>query len=104
MVKDLRDDLEQYGGSNDVALKWGENDADNKGYGLKHIAEKHGQEVVSKVIEVLVDGDVSKFVRAKKTVHLEKNGYEAILSLDEHGQKKTWLLTGYRIERNKKTS
>ncbi|MGB2578209.1 hypothetical protein AAIR98_000127 [Elusimicrobium simillimum] len=59
---------------------------------------------MSKVIEVLVDGDVSKFVRAKKTVHLEKNGYEAILSLDEHGQKKTWLLTGYRIERNKKTS
>ena len=24
-----------------------------------------------------------------------KDGYEAVLSLDEHGKKKTWLLTGW---------
>ena len=29
------------------------------------------------------------------TVVLKKGNYEAILSLDEHGKKKTWLLTGF---------
>jgi len=65
--------------------------------GLKHIAERHGAKTVPKVINAVIEGDVTKHVANKKTVHLGKDGYEAVLSLDENGNKKTWLLTGRDI-------
>ncbi len=89
-VKNLRNDLEQYGGTNDVTFVFGDEKK-----GIRHIAEKHGVKTLLKVFDAVVDGDVSKFVKGKKTVHLSKDGVEAILSLDENGNKKTWLLTGF---------
>ena len=47
------------------------------------------------VFDAVIDGNISKFVKGNKTVHIEKNGIEAVLSLDENGNKKTWLLTGW---------
>ena len=94
-VKDLRDDLEQYGGTNDVTFIFGDNKK-----GIQHIAQKHGIKTLLGVFDSVIDGKITKFVKNKKTVHIEKNGIEAVLSLDEHGNKKTWLLTGW----NKKTS
>jgi len=91
-IPGLRDDLEQFGGTNDVTIVTG--DAKK---GLVHIADRHGQEVIPGVLEAVVDGEVAHFVPTKKTVFLQKGGYEAILSLDEHGKKKTWLLTGYDL-------
>lgn len=89
-VENLRDDLEQYGGTNDVTFVFGD---DKKG--LRHIAQKHGVKTLLKVFDAVVDGKIARFAAEKKTVHLSKNGIEAVLSLDEHGKKKTWLLTGY---------
>ncbi len=90
-VKDLRDDLEQYGGTNDVTFIYGDEKK-----GLFHIADKHGGvKTLLKVLDTVVDGKITEFTDKNKTVHLMKNGYEAILSLDEHGKKKTWLLTGF---------
>ncbi len=94
VIKNARDDISQYGGSNDVALVWG-----NSKKGIAHIGEKRGGEVVGNVIRAVVEGDVVKFVEAKKTLHIEWNGYEAVLSLDENGNRKTWLLTGWHQNR-----
>lgn len=92
-VPGLRDDLEQFGGTNDVTIVRGD-----KKKGLEHIAERRGADVISEVLEAVIDGKIDRFVPTKKTVHVQKDGYEAVLSLDEHGKKKTWLLTGYDIQ------
>ena len=90
-VKDLRDDLEQYGGTNDVTFIYGDEKK-----GLFHIADKHGGiKTLLKVLDTVVDGKITDFTEKNKTIHLIKDGYEAILSLDEYGKKKTWLLTGF---------
>lgn len=91
VVKNLRPDLAEYGGSPDVSFMWGDNKK-----GLLHIGMKHGGDVIEHVIDTVLYGDVSRFAETKKTVTLSHNGYEAILSLDEHGKKKTWLLTGWQ--------
>ena len=93
VVPNLRDDLEQFGGTNDVTLVKGD-----KKKGLIHIAERHGAETVPNVLDALIDGKISKSVPSKKTVHIIKGNYEAVLSLDEHGKQKTWLLTGWDIK------
>lgn len=100
-VKDIRDDLEQYGGTNDVTIKYGKNNAKNKGFGIAHIAGKHGQEAVAKVLQTVVRGEVRRFVKENKRVFLQHDGYEAVLSLDDGGKKKTWLLSGYDIDEAK---
>ncbi|MDO4184624.1 MAG: hypothetical protein Q4D11_05250 [Rhodospirillales bacterium] len=90
-VKNLRNDLEQYGGTNDVTFIYGDEKK-----GLFHIADKHGGiKTLLKVLDTVVDGNITNYTAKNKTVHIMKNGIEAILSLDEHGNKKTWLLTGF---------
>lgn len=89
-VKNLREDLEEYGGTNDVTFVFGNNKK-----GIQHIAQKHGIKTLLKVFDAVIDGEIKKFVENKKTVHIEKDGIEAVLSLDEHGKQKTWLLTGW---------
>lgn len=92
-VKDLRNDLEQYGGTNDVTFVFG-----NDKKGIKHIAQKHGAKTLLKVFDTVVDGKVLRYVPNKKTVVLSKSDYEAVLSLDENGNKKTWLLSGWNTK------
>ena len=98
-VKNLRDDLEQYGGTNDVTFVFGD---DKKG--IKHIAQEHGKKILLKVFDTVIDGDIKRYVEKKKTIILGKGNYEAVLSLDEHGKKKTWLLSGWDITEPKKKS
>ena len=93
----LRKDLEQYGGSNDVTIIRGD-----MRKGLKHIEARHGNACVAYVLEAMANGEIVRFSRGNRTVAVQKDGYEAILSLEEHGNKKTWLLTGYDIFGNRK--
>lgn len=88
----LRNDLEEFGGTNDVSLLKGD-----KKKGLIHIADRHGVECIKPVLEAVANGKVKRFSRGNKTVAIQKDGYEAILSLEEHGKRKTWLLTGYDV-------
>lgn len=99
-VKNLRDDLEQYGGSNDITIKYGKNNQDNKGYGIIHIAQKHGADVVGGVLNAIVRGKIARYEEGNKRVFVQHDGYEAILSLVEGTKKKTWLLSGYDIDEN----
>lgn len=99
-IKGLRDDLEQYGGSNDITIKYGKNNQDNKGYGIIHIAQKHGADVVGGVLNAIVRGKIARYEEGNKRVFVQHDGYEAILSLVEGTKKKTWLLSGYDIDEN----
>ena len=91
-VDGLRPDLEQYGGTSDVTFLWGDEKK-----GIQHIGEKRGAEVVWEVIRTVSEGKISKYVKSKKTVHIVSGNIEAVLSLDKHGQQKTWLLSGWVI-------
>ncbi|MBF0501491.1 MAG: hypothetical protein HQM09_15225 [Candidatus Riflebacteria bacterium] len=94
VIKGLRPDIEKFGGSSDVSILWGDSKK-----GLMHIGQQRGADIVRAVLDTVADGEISKFVPSKKTVHLEKDGVEAVLSLDESGKKKTWLLTGWKINK-----
>lgn len=89
----LRDDLEQYGGTNDVTIYKG-----TKKYGLEHIKKRHGEEDIKPVLEAVANGKIVHYNPVKKTVTIQKGEYEAILSLVWKDEKKTWLLTGYKID------
>lgn len=90
MTTGLRPDLVQFGGLPDAHFILG--DLRN---GLQHIGTKRGADGIARVIEVVATGNEVTFVRSIKTVHVSDNGMTVILSLDELGQQKTWLLTGW---------
>lgn len=91
-LKDLRNDLAALGGTNDVTLVWGDSKK-----GLRHVGEKRGAKVVADVLTAVAHGSIAKHVAGKKTVHVVLGKTEAVLSLDEYGNRKTWLLTGWKI-------
>ncbi len=90
-VKDLRNDLTQYGGTNDITFMFGDKDK-----GLAHIVHRHGIDVLPKVIDAVIDGKITKGV-PNKSVEIEKNGVRAILLLKEFNNVKSWLITGYDL-------
>lgn len=90
VVRNLRPDLAQYGGDSDVYFQWG-----NAKSGLMHIGKKRGAGVILKVAEAVAIGNKVQHIPGKKTVRITHNGVTAVLSLDEHGKQKTWLLTGW---------
>jgi len=81
------------------------------GYGIAHIIAKrnfealtnsklknqNGTVLAGKLIEVICFGTIYKTIVSKQTIHIRKDNYEAVLSLDLHGNKVCWLLTGYKI-------
>lgn len=91
LIKNVRDDLEQYGGSNDIAIIKGK----SKG-GALHIINEHEKDIDG-VVDAIVSAPVNRYVKGRK-VFLENDNYKVILSLDYFGKKKTWLLTGYKKE------
>jgi len=90
-VKNLRPDVVALGGTADVTIPWG-----NEKMGLYHIGAKRGADTVRAVLDTVVDGEIDRYTAAKKTVTLRKGDVEAVLSLDESGESKTWLLTGWK--------
>ena len=91
-VSGLRNDLEQYGGTNDVTFYWG-----NEKKCIYHIAYRRGINTLYHVIDAVADGKILRFVEGNKTVVLEKDGFEAVLALIEYGQQKSWLLSGWKV-------
>ena len=90
-VPGLRNDLAQYGGTNDITFCWG-----NKKKGIYHIAYRRGIDTLLQVIDAVAEGKILRFVEGNKTVILEKDGFEAVLALSEYGKQKSWLLSGWK--------
>ncbi len=88
----LRDDLEQYGGTNDITLIKG-----NKKEGIIHIIENGREHYLGDILDAVVEGKIERFSQIKQTVTIRNGNYEALLSLNRHKEKKTWLLTGWDI-------
>lgn len=82
-----------------------------KAYGISHIIAKRdyehatdpktfpetGKQVVKKLMDVIVYGKISNTEVEKQCVHLQKDGFEAVISQNWSGNKVNWLLTGWRI-------
>lgn len=90
-----------------IDFVWGENDKNNKGYGLKHIIEKHGKGIKALGYDVeqfipmaLMYGDI-KEETAKRHV-LEGKNFRAVISKVYKGKEKQWLLTAFDITRKRK--
>ena len=101
-----------------VCLKYGtigEKDKGfKKGFGIAHIIAKRdyehskdprafpetGIQVVKKLMDVIVYGTITKTVPAKQCVHLQKDGFEAVISQNWNGDKVNWLLTGWKQIKN----
>ena len=94
VIKDVRNDLINYGESNDIALLKG-----NAKGGITHIDTEH-KEDIDGVVDTILNGKVTNHVKNRK-VFLETEDYLVILSLDYFGNKKTWLLTGYKKDEDK---
>ena len=75
------------------------------GFGISHIAAKHGVETLFHVLEVVATAPIERYVAGNKTVILGDGEYEAVLSLTKSGEKESWLLTGWnKIENAGETS
>lgn len=94
-IDNVRDDLVQYGGTNSVTLLKG----NSKG-GILHIDSDH-KEDVDGVVDAIVKGKITSAVPNRK-IFIETQDYLALLSLDYFGNKKTWLLTGYKKDKDNK--
>lgn len=72
------------------------------GYGLAKILEKHGQEAVSKIPEVIAKGKYEKSEYGDRAYFLF-DGYRAVIRFTWDGDKKTWLVTNF-LDNKKKDS
>ena len=94
VAEGLRPDLVQFGGSPDVHFIYG--DAKK---GLVHIGQKRSGDVVGRVLTAVAIGTELDYTASKRVVRIKHDGVTAVLSLDENGSTKTWLLTGWEDER-----
>lgn len=86
-----------------------------KGYGIAHIIAKRdyehasdpksfpetGKQVVSKLMDVIVYGKIVDTKPSKQCVYLQKDGFEAVISQNWHGNNVNWLLTGWKVIKEK---
>ncbi len=88
-----------------IDIVWGENDPKtHKGYGLKHIYEKHGNSImalgfkIEDFIPIVVQfGDFNiKKSDTEKRVY-ESNQFRFVIAIDHRYQKK-WLLTAFDLK------
>ena len=63
---------------------------------IRIIVKETGLQVVKKLMDVIVYGTITKTIPAKQTVHLQKDGFEAVISQNWNGDKVNWLLTGWK--------
>jgi hypothetical protein len=94
-------------GIGDIDIVWGENNADNKGFGLKHIIEKHGYEIeqlgykVEDFIPIIVEFGELKPSRFDDRITLESKMFRAVISkvFKINGKRvpKTFVLTAFDL-------
>lgn len=93
-----------------IDIVWGENDPKtNKGFGLKHIIEKHGNEIeqlgfkVEDFIPIVVQfGEYNKKVSENGRYAFEGKMFRFIIEPHYKGRKKQWLLTAFDLRKKPK--
>lgn len=95
-----------------VDIVWGQNDPKtNKGYGLKHIIEKHGKDInemgfnVEDFIPIVFQyGEFNKKKSTNDRKVYESNRFRFVIECKYKGKTKTWLLTAFVIKKGSKMS
>ncbi len=89
-----------------IDIVWGENDNNNKGYGLKHIIEKHGEEIkelgfnIEDFIPIVVQyGDFNKKDSKKTRRVYESKMFRFVIDTKYKGKNKNWLLTAFDLRK-----
>ena len=83
----------------DISFVWGENDENNKGYGFKHIIEKHGLKVARNIPEVINKGRIIKVTPNKITIE-HKTSRVIIRNSSEDsetGEIGKWVLSDFEL-------
>lgn len=73
----------------------------NKRLGLAHIADKHGQDMLDRVPEILRDGEFKGYAETGDRAYIQmpgENPASAVIRLDFDGHDKTWLVTAFEDE------
>jgi hypothetical protein len=93
-----------------IDIVWGEKDKNNKGFGLKHIYEKHGKEIeqlgfkVENFIPIVVQfGEFNLDKSDSDKMVYESQMFRFVIAIDKK-KRKRWLLTAFDIRKkpNKK--
>lgn len=90
-----------------IDIVWGENDPkSNKGYGLKHIYEKHGESIkqlgfnIEDFIPIVVQyGEISIKKSDKKKIILESDSFRIVVLTQWNNNMKTLLLTAFDLRK-----
>lgn len=86
-----------------VDFVWGENDKNNKGYGLKHIIEKHGKGIealgykIEQFIPIVLLYGISSMKSEDNRCILEGKCFRAVVATNYRGKNKQWLLTAFDV-------
>lgn len=94
----------------DIDIVWGENDANNKGFGLKHIIEKHGKEIkqlgfdVPTFISLIVEhGDMNMKKSTENKILLESKMFRCVIQTKWNGKKRIFLLSAFDLRKKPKS-
>lgn len=74
--------------------KGGEN-----GYGLAHIAEKHGEEILKELPQLIKNGTVDDTQKDIGVSFIISQDKKIIISLNYSGKARNWLLSSYKVDR-----
>ena len=91
----------------DIDIVWGENNSNNKGFGLKHIIEKHGSEIeqlgfkVEDFIPIVVQFGEMKPSKDRDKIILQGRNFRVVIAKTAYrnGRKfdKTFVLTSFDL-------
>ena len=89
-----------------IDIVWGENDENNKGYGLKHIIEKHGSDIeklgfkIEDFIPIVVQyGEFNETVSDAGKKVFESKMFRFVIATNFEGRRKQWLLTSFDLRK-----
>ena len=89
-----------------IDIVWGENDQNNKGYGLKHIIEKHGSDIeglgfnIEDFIPIVVQfGEFKETVSDVGKKVFESEMFRFVVATNFEGNSKQWLLTSFDLRK-----
>lgn len=92
-----------------IDIVWGENDPEtNKGFGLKHIYEKHGDEIkqlgfnIENFIPIVVQFGTLKKAAEPTKILLESKMFRVVIRINWEGKKKVFLLTAFDLRKKPK--
>lgn len=91
-----------------VDLVWGENDSKNRGYGLKHIIEKHGEQIkelgfnVEDFIPIIFQYGNLLISKTSEEYMLESQMFRIVIERTYKGKKKCWVLTAFDLRKRHK--